>query len=79
MGKNAENVGRIGERLKTARKAAGLTQSKLGQKAGSNHVQVSRIEAGQIPTLDMLARLADALGVDSCDLLCPPKPRRKRP
>ena len=49
--------------LKQARKRCGMTQVQLAAAAGTRQTIVSRIEAGlAVPTLDMVARLAAALG-----------------
>lgn len=62
---SAKNCGmKLGEALKGTRKEAGLTLDDLAEKAGTTKSSVSRIESGdQAPSLDMLERLAAALGV----------------
>jgi transcriptional regulator with XRE-family HTH domain len=64
----------FGKKLAEARRAAGLTQQELADKAGVHISHVQRIEAGTSqPTVDVLKRLAEALQV-SIDLLVFSKP-----
>jgi transcriptional regulator with XRE-family HTH domain len=57
------------ERLATLRKARGLTQLTLSDQVGITVLQVHRYESGTSqPTLDVIRRLAIALGV-SADML----------
>jgi transcriptional regulator with XRE-family HTH domain len=64
----------FGKKLAEARRAAGLTQQELADKAGVHISHVQRIEAGTSqPTVDVLKRLAEALRV-SIDLLVFSKP-----
>lgn len=54
-----------GERIKEARKRAGLTQKQLADKLGISYVGISQWENNQRnPKLETLQRIADALGVD---------------
>ena len=54
------------ERLATLRKARGLTQLALSDQVGITSLQVHRYENGTSqPTLDVIRRLAIALGVSS--------------
>lgn len=54
------------ERLATLRKARGLTQLTLSDQVGVTALQVHRYESGTSqPTLDVIRRLAIALGVSS--------------
>jgi len=58
------------DRLKTARKLRGLTQKELAQKAGITQAQASIYESGKRkPSLDVLIRLADGLGIRADHLL----------
>ncbi|HEX5503034.1 MAG TPA: helix-turn-helix transcriptional regulator [Thermomicrobiales bacterium] len=42
-----------------------LTQEELARRVGTSHAQISRIENGQhLPSVQTLARLADALGLE---------------
>ena len=55
-----------------ARKARGLSQEDLAFAAGIDRTYVSGIERGRRnPSLLMIARLAEALGVTPGDLLAP--------
>jgi len=55
----------IAERIRAARKAAGLTQKELGERMGVSSVAVTQYESGKrIPKVDTLQRIADALGID---------------
>lgn len=64
----------FGKKLAEARKAAGMTQGELADKAGVHISHVQRIEAGTSqPTVDVLKRLAEALQV-SIDMLVFSKP-----
>lgn len=54
----------FGQRLRDARLARGLTQLDLARAAGVHHAQIGRYEnKGAVPAADVLARMADALGV----------------
>ncbi len=59
------------ETLRRLRKAKGLTQTELAERAGFNRVYVTQLEtqAGKNPSLDALHRLAKALGVAVTELL----------
>lgn len=59
----------LGDRLLRYRKAHGLTLEKLGELAATNSSRLCQYEGGQLPTLPVLARLANALGVTANDLL----------
>lgn len=59
----------LGERIRTFRKAKGLTQEILGEKAGLSYKFIGEIERGQVnPSLDTLAAIAEALNVTVGDL-----------
>lgn len=59
----------FGSCVKRSRVAAGLSQRKLALMIGSTQSYVWRLETGRInPTLDVLYRVADALGVGVRDL-----------
>lgn len=54
----------IGTAVKTLRKQAGISQDTLADLAGTTKPSISRIETGeQVPSMDMLERIAAALGV----------------
>jgi transcriptional regulator with XRE-family HTH domain len=62
-GTTAAGAAGIGERLRTARRARGLSQRKL-ESAGVSFAYISRIERGRrIPSLEVIRRLAAALDV----------------
>lgn len=65
-------AGAVGRRLADARVAAGLTQAQLGEMTGLSGRQVRRIEAGEVPAvnLDWLARAAQAVHSSQVGLLC---------
>ncbi len=61
----------MGERIRDARTAAGMTQEQLAAAAGLKQFHISRIERGDIKDVlgDTLARLAKALNVSADYLL----------
>lgn len=60
----------LGAELKKAREAAGLTQEKLGFKAGVHRTYVSMLEREQAsPTVDTLIRICKALKVRAWELI----------
>jgi transcriptional regulator with XRE-family HTH domain len=60
---SAGNITKIvGNNVRRAREAIGLSQEELGDKAGIDRTYVSGVERGvRNPTVKVLARLADAL------------------
>src|SRR3984893_9581363 len=65
--KRTEN---LGEFLKARREGLGLTQRSLAQKLGVEASHVAFIESGRRkPSLKLVARLADTLGIDRQTLL----------
>lgn len=59
-----ETRDRIGQRIATLRKLAGLTQEELAGRAGLQRTHVSRIEAGKYAvTLEVVQAIAHALGM----------------
>jgi transcriptional regulator with XRE-family HTH domain len=59
--------------IKQNRCRLGLTQAKLAEKADASTQYVAMIELGRkFPSLEMLERLATALGIDNLDLFSPP-------
>ena len=62
---------RIGKRIATLRKLAGMNQEQLSERAGLQRSHISRIEAGRYAvTLETIQAIAEALGmtVDIVDL-----------
>jgi transcriptional regulator with XRE-family HTH domain len=60
----------LGEVLRRARRRAGLTQEELSFRAGVHRTYVSMLERDiKSPTLDVLMRLGDALGVRASRLV----------
>jgi transcriptional regulator with XRE-family HTH domain len=60
----------FGERLKQARESAALTQQQAAEAAGVPQSYWSRLETGgrQNPSMDVLVRVARAVGVSLDDL-----------
>jgi transcriptional regulator with XRE-family HTH domain len=60
----------VGANVREARKARGMTQEEVASAAGLQPAYVGRVERGtQNPTIEVLARLAVALGVPVTRLL----------
>ncbi|MEE9230187.1 MAG: helix-turn-helix transcriptional regulator [Acidobacteriota bacterium] len=60
----------VGQRIGDARKAAGLTQTALGERAGLDQAVISRLEGGaHQPRVDTLQRIAAALDMSLSALL----------
>ena len=58
-----------GERIKAARKRAGLTQKEIADRLGISSSSIAQWETGtRKPKAETLQRLADALGVSMLDL-----------
>lgn len=69
---------RVGLRLRGLRERRGLTQAQLAARAELSHKFVGEIERGTAnPTVDTLAGLAEALGVEIAELfeVAGPEPR----
>jgi len=61
---------RLGARLRTLRKQAGLTQAELARRTGIHRPNIARVEAGRhTPSLETLSRLANAIGVPTSQVL----------
>lgn len=59
-----------GQRIKAARKKAGMTQADLAKKLGISYVNISQLEKDQrSPKLETLQRIAAALGVPVQELI----------
>ncbi len=55
---------KLGARLRSLRVQAGLTQAELARRTGIHRPNIARVEAGRhTPSLETLARLAQAIGV----------------
>jgi transcriptional regulator with XRE-family HTH domain len=68
----------LGETIRRHREALGLTQRSLAQKLGVEASHVAFIESGRRkPSLKLVARLADVLGLDRQDLLIQAHPEAK--
>jgi transcriptional regulator with XRE-family HTH domain len=66
----------LGKRIADRRKALTLTQESLAEEAGIGSSYVARIETGtRKPTLDVLGRIAEALGVPLWHLLADERER----
>jgi transcriptional regulator with XRE-family HTH domain len=64
------NTNPLGEAVKSRREGLGLTQRSLAQKLGVEASHVAFIESGRRkPSLKLVARLADILGLDRQNLL----------
>lgn len=61
----------IGEKIKSAREAAGLTQSDLGKACGTTKQTIYKYESGAVTNIpfDRLELIADALNVPAADLM----------
>jgi transcriptional regulator with XRE-family HTH domain len=56
----------LGEELRKAREAAGMTQEKLSFAAGLHRTYISQLEHDKkSPTIDVLFRICDALSVSA--------------
>lgn len=64
-------IAEFGKRVRSARKRSGLTQEQLADRAGLHRTFIGSIERGErnISLLN-LWRLAGALGVSPCELIC---------
>ena len=64
------NGEKLGARLRELRLAAGLTQAELARRTGIHRPNIARVEAGRhTPSLDTLARIANAIGVSTTHVL----------
>lgn len=60
----------VGERIKAARKAKGLTQKELGEACGIAESTIRRYELGKLnPKYETLQKIAEPLGVNFLDLV----------
>jgi transcriptional regulator with XRE-family HTH domain len=73
-----KDTNKLGEYLKTRREALGFTQRELAHKIGVEPSHVAYIEIGQRkPSLKLIARIADVLGLDRQELLVLAHPEAK--
>lgn len=71
---------RFGASLREWRRRGDLTQEQLAERSGLSYKFVGEIERGQgNPTIETIARLADALTIGICDLLEGPGRERTSP
>lgn len=64
----------LGNRIREARKQAGLTQEELAERIGVSRTAISRFELGEIePSLRNLSALAESLNVSADRLLGLPR------
>jgi ribosome-binding protein aMBF1 (putative translation factor) len=55
----------VGERIRAAREAAGLSQRELARRMGTSQAAIGRLESGGVgATLTTLQRVAGALGLE---------------
>ena len=60
----------LGAQIRKAREAAGLTQEELAFRAGVHRTYVSLLERDKkSPTIDVLFRLCDAIGLRTSELI----------
>lgn len=68
----------VGDELYNARINAGLTQEKLAHKSGVDRSYISQLENNKwSPTVDVLFRLCDALGITVSELMARVEASRK--
>ena len=61
----------FGETIRARRKALGMSQEKLAEKAELHHNYIGEIERGEkAATIDTIMKIAKALGVRARDLFC---------
>lgn len=71
--------GMIGDELRKARTAAGMTQEQLSFKANVHRTYISQLEHDKkSPTLDMLFRLCDAMGASAAKIVARVEAERKK-
>lgn len=69
----------LGSRIRGLRKAQALTLAQLGTATGLSHAFLSQVEHGRSrPSMPSLARIAEALGTTTSELLAGPPPTRPR-
>lgn len=69
----------IGKNIKSSRADRGFSQSDLGALINTDKQNISKIENGNTNiTISTLVKIANALEVNSSDLLCSDKPLEKQ-
>ncbi len=64
----------VGEKVRQQRKAQGLSQEKLGEKAGFDYRYIGFVEQNRVnPTLNTLGKIAKALNLTIPELMPSPK------
>ncbi len=59
----------FGDRVRVARKSAGLSQERLGEVSGLHRTYIGHVERGEVnPTLVSIVRIATALTADPGEL-----------
>jgi transcriptional regulator with XRE-family HTH domain len=72
-----ERSSRLGRQIRDLRRARGLTQEKLGERAGLSYKFIGEIERGTgNPTVATLLAISEALGIDVIHLF---EPRSNEP
>ena len=62
----------LGARVRELREAAGITRERLAWDCDLDRAYIGHIEAGRrLPSLPVLAQIAERLGVDVLDLVAP--------
>lgn len=60
----------FGSRVRRCRKSLRLSQEKLGERSGLHRTYIGHVERGELnPTLHNMVLVAEALGVDPCELV----------
>ena len=63
-------IQRFAKNMKKLREAKGMSQGDIHRATGIDRAYISNLEAGkQNPTLETIAKIAEALGVNSGELL----------
>lgn len=74
------NPAEIGKRLKTARKAAGLSQTELATRLDKTLRTIQKYESGEIePSIAMINAIAKELNVSPADLIGYRRPGIEQP
>lgn len=70
LAEEAVSSERLGERVRTMRRGAGLTLDELAERAGVSRAMLSKVERGEKnPTLVVAARISEGLGVTLTQLI----------